>query len=118
MFTKENLNDLYCVKGLTMEKIATQNNCTSGNVLYWIHKFGLPIKKREDYALPYHKKNIEKKDIIRFYYIEHLSTRNAAAKLGVSQCTFCRYLKQYGLSTRTLSESHAYRTKYKPRFCP
>jgi len=59
---------------------------------------------------------IEKRDIIRLYFIEHLSTRKAAEKLGVSQCTFCRYLSKYRLTARTLSVAHHYRTKYIPRF--
>ncbi len=53
-FTKQQLEDLYIRKRLSMSEIAKRMKCSIHSVQYWMQKFGIPSRSRSDAAYLQH----------------------------------------------------------------
>ena len=49
-FTKEQLEELYLIRKLSLSRIGNQFNCNGSNIFYWLKKFGIerrPVNHRK-----------------------------------------------------------------------
>jgi len=109
-FTKNQLEDLYWNKKLSLNQIGERLYCQGTNILYWLKKF--KIKRRP----PYLKKvDIPKRVLKDLYLNKKMSSLKIAEKLGnVNARTIRKKLKKFGIPTRSLSE--ALTRKFKRHF--
>ncbi len=110
-FTKDQLENLYWDKKLSLSQIGEQFHCQGTNILYWLKKFG--IKRR----LPYWKNKVDipKRVLEDLYLNKKMSSIEIAEKLGnVNARTIRKKLKKFGIPTRSLSEAGT--KKFKRQF--
>ena len=100
-FTKNQLENLYWNKKLSLSQIGERFYCQGTNILYWLKKF--KIKRRP----PYLKKvDIPKRVLKDLYLNKKMSSLKIAEKLGnVNARTIRKKLKKFGIPTRSLSEA-------------
>jgi len=101
-FTKNQLENLYWNKKLSLSQIGERFYCQGTNILYWLKKF--KIKRR----LPYWKNKVDipKKVLEDLYLNKRMSSLKIAEKFGNIKARGIRKkLKRFGIPTRTLSEA-------------
>ncbi len=109
--SKEQLEELYTVKKLSLSKIGKIFDCKSTNVLYWLKKHN--INRRPAY---FKKIYIPKKDLYNLYWIKKLSSREIAKIYSIkSGRTIRKKLEIYGIKRKSVSE--ALTKKFKKSFC-
>jgi len=100
-FTKNQLENLYWNKKLSLSQIGERFYCQGTNVLYWLKKF--KIKRR---PACWKKVDIPKKVLKDLYLNKKMSSLKIAEKLGtVNARTIRKKLKKFGIPTRSLSEA-------------
>lgn len=100
-FTKNQLENLYLNKKLSLSQIGERFYCKGTNILYWLKKF--KIKRRPAY---WKKVDIPKRLLKDLYLNEKMSSLKIAEKLGlVNARTIRKKLKKFGIPTRSLSEA-------------
>lgn len=100
-FTKDQLENLYLNKKLSLSQIGERFYCQGTNILYWLKKF--KIKRRPAYRK---KVDIPKRVLKDLYLNKKMSSLKIAEKLGtVNAKTIRRKLKKFGIPTRSLSEA-------------
>ena len=100
-FTKDQLENLYWNKKLSLSQIGERFYCQGTNILYWLKKF--KIKRRPAY---WKKVDILKRVLKDLYLNKKMSSLKIAEKLGtVNARTIRKKLKKYGIPTRSLSEA-------------
>ena len=100
-FTKNQLENLYWNKKLSLSQIGEQFYCQGTNILYWLKKF--KIKRRPAY---WKKVDIPKRVLKDLYLNKKMSSLKIAEKLGtVNDRTIRKKLKKFGIPTRSLSEA-------------
>jgi hypothetical protein len=100
-FTKNQLENLYLDKKLSLSQIGERFYCQGTNILYWLKKF--KIKRRPAY---WKKVDIPKKVLKDLYLNKKMSSLKIAGKLGnVNARTIRKKLKKFGIPTRSLSEA-------------
>ncbi len=108
-FTKEQLEDLYHNKKLSLSSIGKKFNCEETNILYWMKKFN--IKRRSVY---YRAIRIPKEVLEDLYIKKKYSSLKIAKKLDLDDRLIRRKLKKLGIKTRSLSEANT--KKFKANF--
>mgnify|MGYP006424450217 CR=1 FL=1 len=110
-FTKEQLEELYLIRKLSLSRIGNQFNCNGSNIFYWLKKFG--IERR---PVNHRKIDIPKNVLEDLYWDKGLSSREIAKKYGIKfGRTIRKKLKNYGIKRKTISE--ALTKKFKAPFC-
>jgi len=100
-FTKNQLENLYWNKKLSLSQIGEQFYCQGTNILYWLKKF--KIKRRPAY---WKKVDIPKRVLKDLYLNKKMSSLKIAEKLGtVNDRTIRKKLKKFEIPTRSLSEA-------------
>jgi len=101
-FTKNQLENLYWDKKLSLSQIGERFHCQGTNILYWLKKF--KIKRRPAYRK--NKVDIPKRVLKDLYLNKKMSSLKIAEKLGtVNARTIRKKLKKFGIPTRSLSEA-------------
>jgi len=102
IISKEKLKELYEDKKLNTYEIAEKFDCCQATI--WKNLIKFDIKRRTPNEL---NSNVPSKDeLIRFYTKDKLSTWAIEKKYGFCRGTVHRKLKEYGLATRDLADSH------------
>ena len=100
-FTKNQLENLYLDKKLSLSQIGERFYCQGTNILYWLKKF--KIKRRPAY---WKKVDIPERVLKDLYLNKKMSSLEIAEKLGtVNARTIRKKLKKFGIPTRSLSEA-------------
>jgi len=100
-FTKEQLENLYWNKKLSLGELGRRFHCWDTNILYWLKKF--EIKRRPAYW----KKIDIPKDILRnLYWDKNLSSGEIAKIFGIRHGrTILKKLNKFGIPTKTVSQA-------------
>ena len=100
-FTKNQLENLYWNKKLSLRELGGRFHCQDTNILYWLKKF--KIKRRPAY---WKKVDIPKRVLKDLYLNKKMSSLKIAEKLGtVNDRTIRKKLKKFEIPTRSLSEA-------------
>jgi len=99
---KRDLENLYLREKLTTYQIAEKYGCCQATIWKKLKKFG--IRGRQPHEL--NSKIPSKKELVELYVKKKLSTWEIEKKFGYSRSTVHRKLKEYGIKSRTRSESH------------
>lgn len=100
--SKEDLKDLYENKKLTTYQIASKIKCCQATVWKLLIKY--EIKRRKSNELRSFVPT--KEELIKLYINEQLSTWKIEERYGYSRGTVHKKLKEYGIGTRNLADSH------------
>lgn len=95
--TKEQLEELYWKKDLSIDEIVREINCGRMKVYYWLKKFG--IKRR--FAGP-RGLNIQKEDLEELYWKQKLSMIEIGKMFGCENSNILYWMKKYGIKTRPI----------------
>lgn len=101
--TKETLNDLYVEQGLSLEEVGARLGVCRQTVSNWLKSYG--IKTR---CLPPRSVQVpraSRETLVRLYVEQELSLSKVGLKFGVSTQAMLNWMRDYGIPTRTLSES-------------
>lgn len=102
---KEWLYQQYCILKIKVSDIAKECNTTTDVIYDWIHKYDIPTNR-------YAKK--PSKEILKKLYIDDLkSLREIAEILGASRPAVTRWIKDYDIPIRTISEANHNYMQYK-----
>jgi len=100
-FTKNQLENLYWNKKLSLSQIGERFYCQGTNILYWLKKF--KIKRRPAYLK---KVDIPKNILKDLYWNKNLSSEEIAKMFGVRHGrTIRKKLKKLGIPTKTVSQA-------------
>jgi len=109
-FTKNQLENLYWNKKLSLSQIGERFYCQGTNILYWLKKF--KIKRRPAYLK---KVDIPKNILKDLYWNKNLSSEEIAKMFGVRHGrTIRKKLNKFRIPTKTLSQ--AMTKKFKKSF--
>jgi len=110
--SKEELEDLYWNKELSLPEIAEKFDVSSSTPIYWMKKYGIPRRsmsealkgkpKPKDYVPPTKKRRIEisKKKLQKLYWEEGKSIKEMSRILGIDVSTIHKRMKEYGIKRR------------------
>ncbi len=99
--SKEQLKKLYLKEKLTTYEISDKIGCCQATV--WKRLKLFKIKSRPSNVL---KVNLSKKELHKLYIKEKLSTWRIEKKTGMPRGTVHKKLKEFGIKTRDLADSH------------
>lgn len=97
---KEDLEELYWKKKLSMIEIGKMFGCENSNILYWMRKYG--IKTR---PIGFNEIVIPKETLQKLYWEKKLSASQIGEKFGTNHRRILKKMKKAGISSRTLSEA-------------
>lgn len=100
---KDQLECFYLQKRLSTDAIAKVFNCNHVTILNYLIKYGIPRRSRLGYRKPV---QVSKSELFNLYHKNKLTQKQIAEKLGYSRYGIQRWLKLYGIATRTFYESH------------
>jgi transcriptional antiterminator len=86
---KDELKMLYENKKLSAQEIAKIYKCCKRTVLVKLHKFGIKVRKPGPPPVKF-----SRKDLIKWYIKEKLSTHQIEKKYGIPRSTVYRKLKE------------------------
>ncbi|MBI2449111.1 LAGLIDADG family homing endonuclease [Candidatus Pacearchaeota archaeon] len=100
--SRESLEDLYKKDKLSTYEIAEEFGCCQATI--WKRLVEFDIKRRKPHEL---NSNVPTKEkLIELYFNKRLSTWRIEKEYGYSRGTIYRKLKEFGLKTRDLADSH------------
>jgi len=106
-FTKEQLEDLYINKKLSLTQIGDKFNCHDTNILYWLKKY--KIKRRPAY---FRKVDIPKEVLYDLYWNKNWTTQQIADKYGIKYGrSILKKLKKFGIPSKTVSQANTRKFK-------
>ncbi|MDD9953359.1 MAG: hypothetical protein OXR66_03420 [Candidatus Woesearchaeota archaeon] len=109
-FTKEQLEELYIQKRLSLNQIGEKFGCNGTNILYWLKKYNIP--RRGAYLK---KIDIPKEVLYDLYWRKNWSSSRIAKKFGIKHGrTIVQKLTKAGIPRKTVSEATT--RKYKNKF--
>lgn len=108
MTDREQLKKLYEDDGLKMEQIADRLGVSRSTVRYQLIQAGIPL----------HERQAIERDEVKKLYEGGLSPYQIAQELGHSQAGIRLVIKEMGLKTRNMHESHLRRTEEAFGFVP
>ncbi|MAG08716.1 hypothetical protein CMO89_04530 [Candidatus Woesearchaeota archaeon] len=109
-FTKEQLEDLYWNKKLSLIQIGKKFDCEETNILYWMKK--LDIKRR---PVDYKAIKIPKEILEDLYWNKNWSTQQIADKYGIKYGrSILKKFKKFGIPSKTVSQANT--KKFKANF--
>lgn len=95
--TKEEVEDLYVGKRMTMKEIANIYGVKTSCVGNWIKKFGIISRQGRDAQSPI---NLAKDELFRLYSVEMKSIDNIAKEVGSSETSIRKMLNFYEIEIR------------------
>ena len=102
IISEKELINLYCIDKLTTYQIAKKLNCCPATARNLLIRYN--IKRRKSHDL---NSNIPLKDtLLELYKNKKMSTWKIEEEYGYSRGTIYRKLKEYGIKTRDLADSH------------
>lgn len=114
--TREELEELYVNKQISMERISKMYRIGRRVIKKLLNKFEIPIRSHEDSlsltALK-GKKLPSKEELIELYFNKKKSVFEIAKAYGISCTPILRLFKKYNLKTRTLKQAWQFRIKKK-----
>jgi len=105
---KEQLDHLYLQKRLSSDAIAKIFNCNHVTILNYLIKYGIPRRSRLGNRKPV---KISKLELFNLYHKQKMTQKQIAGKFGHSQYGIQRWMKLYGIASKTFYESHAVHPK-------
>jgi transposase-like protein len=95
--TKEQLEELYWKRELSLDQIEEKLGCSRTKVYYWLKKFG--IKRRAEY-----KKHLKiEKDVLEdLYWKQKLSMIEIGKRFGCENSNILYWMKKYRIETRPI----------------
>lgn len=106
---KTRLEHLYLKKLLSTDAVAEIFHCNHVTILNYLKKYQIPRRSRLGTRKPV---LISKKMLHKLYHKQHLTQKQIANRFGHSRYGMQRWMKIYGIRSRSFSESH---TKYKKK---
>lgn len=97
------LRRLYLKEKLSTGTLATIYKCNHVTILNYLNKYHIPRRSRLGTRKPI---TISKQTLYHLYHKDHLTQKQIAKKFGHSPYGIQRWMKIYGIQSRTDSESH------------
>jgi len=102
---KSKLEDLYLKKELSIHEIAKKLKHDRATIGRELKRHQIRLRTHsETTKLAKSKNKIKKSTLAKLYYKDHLTQKQIARKLGKHPRTIYRWMKEYGLETRSRSE--------------
>lgn len=98
--SKEKLNDLYTLQCLSTISIGNKFNLPQKLIYGGLKRYGIHIRTLSELS-----KRIPKEELIQMYITNKLNTVKIAKRLNVSPSTIHRWIHEYNIPIRTMSES-------------
>ncbi len=101
------IKNLYVTKGKTLSYVAENLGITQITARRWLEHFEIKIKNTSEAKLA--KVGVSKpsrEKLEQLYIKERKSIRQIADALNISSSPIVRWLKEYGISTRTIQQAH------------
>lgn len=99
--TKEQLEELYIHQRLTTTSISNKVGLSQGIIYDWLKRYGIKVRTVNEAS----SKKIPKDELIKMYINNKFSTVKIANILNVSQCAVHRWIKEYNIPIRSMSEA-------------
>lgn len=110
------LRSLYLDEQRSPREIGDRYGVTANTVRGWIDRAGLPKRSRsEAKRLQYGKSHPSDQELRRMYVDEEMCGSAIAKSLGVDIGTSLAWLREAGVTIRSLSETQSLRAKHNPR---
>jgi len=93
--TKEQLEELYCKRSLSVDEIVEEINCGRTKVYYWLKKFGIKMRPAHARGL-----NIQKEDLEELYWKQGLSLEEIGKKFGCHETNIIYWMRKLSIKTR------------------
>lgn len=104
-FSVDELRRLYIDEGLTPVAIARRYGCSEGTVRKALHEANIPMRNLSQARRTLFGIEIEPDELRRWYLEEQQSAIEIAYRLGCSDATVRRRLKEYGIPIRGAAET-------------
>ncbi|MBA7583581.1 hypothetical protein ES708_25527 [subsurface metagenome] len=98
---KEILYQDYIVKGLSSVKIARLYKLTQGTIIYWLHKYNIPMRIYESNI---RKKYWDKDWLYQKYIVEKLSAVKIGKMFNVGCSGVYKFLRKFNIPIRSVGE--------------
>jgi response regulator of citrate/malate metabolism len=103
--SEEKLRIWYMDERKTIEEIAEEQKVSRGTISNWLNGHDIEIRTNSESKLPIGFKKPSEEKLRTWYVDEHKSTIEIAEELGVSHPTIRKWLNDYGIGMRTVSEA-------------
>jgi len=103
--SKEELQRRYVNERMSMAEISKKLNISSATVSRLFHEYHIPIRSLAETRLPAGVGKPSKEELRQWYVVERRSTIDIAEQLGVCNGTVGRWLRDYDISMRSISEA-------------
>jgi len=112
MINRDNLNNLYWKKNLTLKEIAKKLNNNYSQIGRLMDKFNIKRRSTSEAKLK-GKYKPTKEELCDIYYDKKLNSKEIASKFKVGQTTILRWMEEFNIKKRNSSEAKL-KGKYKP----
>lgn len=104
MISKEELDKMYWIQSMSMREIAKEVGVCLSTVRTWMKNYNIESRTDSESLLIGSQKP-SKEGLEEMYCGQGMSQYEIASEIGVNQMTVNKWLKSYGIRTRTKSES-------------
>jgi transposase-like protein len=109
MIPEHELRQMYWEQGMTQKDIAEVHGVSEGTISNRMKLHGIRSRTKSEVGLgrqqPANPLKPSKENMLLMYYNEKMSMHKIAKEIGVGSATIFRWLKEYGIESRTISEA-------------